>query len=58
MEKYYWNPTREDRIGVCFGIFKDDNLVREQVRTPSCMILQWLCVQLDVGRQICILAGS
>lgn len=26
MEKYYWAPTREDRIGVCMGIF--------QVRTP------------------------
>jgi hypothetical protein len=31
MEKYYWNPTREDRIGVCFGIFKDDNLDRSQI---------------------------
>lgn len=31
MEKYYWNPTREDRIGVCFGIFKDDNLDRGQI---------------------------
>jgi hypothetical protein len=28
MEKYYWNPTREDRIGVCMGIFMDDNLNR------------------------------
>jgi hypothetical protein len=26
MEKYYWNPTRADRIGVCSGIFVDDNL--------------------------------
>jgi hypothetical protein len=24
MEKYYWNPTREDRIGVCMGIFQED----------------------------------
>jgi hypothetical protein len=31
MEKYYWNPTREDRIGVCFGIFKDDQLDRSQI---------------------------
>jgi hypothetical protein len=22
MEKYYWNPTREDRVGVCMGIFQ------------------------------------
>ena len=26
MEKYYWNPTRADRIGVCIGIFQEDNL--------------------------------
>merc|ERR1712147_510086 len=26
MEKYYWNPTREDRIGICTGIFKDDDI--------------------------------
>ncbi|KAJ7520340.1 hypothetical protein O6H91_19G001800 [Diphasiastrum complanatum] len=26
MEKFYWAPTREDRIGVCTGIFKADNV--------------------------------
>ena len=31
MEKYYWNPTREDRIGVCMGIFLEDNLSRSNV---------------------------
>jgi len=31
MEKYYWNPTREDRIGVCMGIFNEDNLDRADV---------------------------
>jgi hypothetical protein len=31
MEKYYWNPTREDRIGVCMGIFMEDGLTRGQV---------------------------
>lgn len=31
MEKYYWNPSREDRVGVCFGIFKDDDLTRGDV---------------------------
>jgi hypothetical protein len=31
MEKYYWNPTRADRIGVCMGIFKDDNLTQREV---------------------------
>lgn len=31
MEKYYWNPTRVDRIGVCKGIFKEDNLTDREV---------------------------
>ncbi|GAX83390.1 hypothetical protein CEUSTIGMA_g10815.t1 [Chlamydomonas eustigma] len=31
MEKYYWNPTREDRIGVCMGIFQEDNVSRGDV---------------------------
>jgi len=31
MEKFYWNPTREDRIGVCMGIFQPDNILREDV---------------------------
>lgn len=31
MEKFYWNPTREDRIGVCMGIFVDDNVDRTDV---------------------------
>merc|ERR1711907_651185 len=26
MEKFYWNPTREDRVGICSGIFKDDDI--------------------------------
>ncbi|XP_050250546.1 ribulose bisphosphate carboxylase/oxygenase activase, chloroplastic isoform X2 [Quercus robur] len=26
MEKFYWAPTREDRIGVCIGIFRTDNV--------------------------------
>jgi len=26
MEKFYWNPTRDDRIGVCMGIFQPDNI--------------------------------
>merc|ERR1711968_345916 len=24
MEKFYWNPSRADRIGVATGIFKED----------------------------------
>lgn len=33
MEKYYWNPTREDRIGVCMGIFQEDRVNRGDVTT-------------------------
>lgn len=31
MEKFYWAPTREDRIGVCMGIFRIDNVPREDI---------------------------
>ena len=31
MEKFYWNPTREDRIGITTGIFADDGLTQEEV---------------------------
>eukprot|EP01024_Parvocaulis_polyphysoides_P075849 TRINITY_DN9819_c0_g1_i1.p1 TRINITY_DN9819_c0_g1~~TRINITY_DN9819_c0_g1_i1.p1 ORF type:complete len:216 (-),score=34.82 TRINITY_DN9819_c0_g1_i1:49-696(-) len=31
MEKFYWNPTREDRIGVSMGIFAEDNITRNDV---------------------------
>jgi len=31
MEKFYWNPTRDDRIGICMGIFKPDNIARDDV---------------------------
>ncbi|XP_010691068.1 ribulose bisphosphate carboxylase/oxygenase activase, chloroplastic isoform X1 [Beta vulgaris subsp. vulgaris] len=31
MEKFYWAPTREDRIGVCTGIFRTDNVPVEHV---------------------------
>ncbi|KAL5973426.1 AFG3 protein [Asimina triloba] len=31
MEKFYWAPTREDRIGVCTGIFKTDNVPQEAI---------------------------
>ena len=34
MEKYYWNPTREDRVGVCMGIFQHDGVDRK-VWCPS-----------------------
>ncbi|CAA0826331.1 Ribulose bisphosphate carboxylase/oxygenase activase- chloroplastic [Striga hermonthica] len=31
MEKFYWAPTREDRIGVCKGIFRSDGVPDEAV---------------------------
>ena len=33
MEKFYWAPTREDRIGVCMGIFQHDGVTRGEVET-------------------------
>eukprot|EP00210_Caulerpa_lentillifera_P004103 g3914.t1 len=33
MEKYYWNPTREDRIGICTGIFQEDKLSKEAIES-------------------------
>ena len=31
MEKFYWSPTREDRIGVAQGIFRDDQVAEADV---------------------------
>lgn len=31
MEKFYWEPNREDRIGIVGGIFEHDGLTRQQV---------------------------
>jgi len=31
MEKFYWSPTREDRVGICCGIFKDDGVEQPDV---------------------------
>ncbi|OMO59079.1 ATPase, AAA-type, core [Corchorus capsularis] len=31
MEKFYWSPTREDRIGVCKGIFRADHVADDDV---------------------------
>ncbi|OIV95619.1 hypothetical protein TanjilG_23850 [Lupinus angustifolius] len=31
MEKFYWAPTRDDRIGVCKGIFRSDNVAEDDV---------------------------
>ncbi|CAM8970952.1 unnamed protein product [Rhodiola kirilowii] len=31
MEKFYWAPTRDDRIGVCIGIFRTDNIAKEDI---------------------------
>lgn len=29
MEKFYWDPDREDRVGIVSGIFEDDGLSRQ-----------------------------
>merc|ERR1712017_64434 len=31
MEKFYWNPNRDDRIGVCMGIFQPDDIALSDV---------------------------
>jgi ATP-dependent 26S proteasome regulatory subunit len=31
MDKYYWHPTREDKVGIVMGIFAPDGLTREEV---------------------------
>lgn len=31
MEKFYWEPTREDRIGVVSGIFEEDGLNQTEI---------------------------
>ncbi|KAI6675104.1 hypothetical protein NL676_003010 [Syzygium grande] len=31
MEKFYWAPTREDRMGICTGIFRTDNVPKEDI---------------------------
>jgi SpoVK/Ycf46/Vps4 family AAA+-type ATPase len=31
MEKYYWNPTRDDKIGIVTGIFAPDGLQQDEI---------------------------
>nr|QAB04969.1 Rubisco activase 2 alpha isoform [Oryza brachyantha] len=31
MEKFYWAPTRDDRVGVCKGIFRTDNVPEDDI---------------------------
>jgi len=31
MDKFYWNPSRADRIGVAMGIFKSDGITQSEV---------------------------
>jgi len=33
MEKFYWAPNRDDRIGICEGIFAADNVTKDQITT-------------------------
>lgn len=36
MEKFYWAPTREDRIGVAMGIFQVHSHLQRTWLTSSC----------------------
>jgi len=31
MEKFYWSPTREDRVGILCGIFREDNVEESDI---------------------------
>ncbi len=31
MEKFYWAPSRDDRVGVCMGIFQHDGVNKQDV---------------------------
>lgn len=31
MEKFYWAPTRDDRVGVCQGIFRTDGVPKDDI---------------------------
>ncbi|XP_022148416.1 ribulose bisphosphate carboxylase/oxygenase activase, chloroplastic-like isoform X3 [Momordica charantia] len=31
MDKFYWAPTRDDRIGICTGIFRTDGVSKEDI---------------------------
>lgn len=33
MEKFYWAPTRDDRVGVCSGIFRTDGVPEKDITT-------------------------
>lgn len=33
MEKFYWAPSRDDRVGVCMGIFQHDGVNKRDVET-------------------------
>ncbi|CAL8466896.1 g6432 [Coccomyxa elongata] len=33
MEKFYWAPSRDDRVGVCMGIFQHDGVNKGDVET-------------------------
>jgi len=33
MDKFYWNPTRADRVGVCSGIFSTDGMSTQDIES-------------------------
>lgn len=45
MEKFYWAPTREDRIGISSGIFAADGISKEDVAQVHLLpvVLPYFC---------------
>jgi hypothetical protein len=54
MDKFYWNPSREDRIGVCMGIFMDDDVNRG----GECSLLACALTRTCLTAQNCTVAHS
>jgi len=54
MEKFYWNPTREDRVGVCMGIFVEDPVSRAGGCTFLCGLVALLMPRM---RAVCLQSG-
>jgi ATP-dependent 26S proteasome regulatory subunit len=55
MEKFYWAPTREDRIGVCTGIFRHDKIPNDDiVKLVDTFPGQSIGIYLSIYLSICL----
>jgi ATP-dependent 26S proteasome regulatory subunit len=55
MEKFYWAPTREDRIGVCTGIFRHDKIPNDDiVKRVDTFPGQSIGIYLSIYLSICL----